>query len=139
MIVFGGINDWIQSIPREDFQNAVESFYDYLVTNFVSARIIIATPLQAYDTGNGFGSGANLQGLTQTEYADMIKEVARKYTIPVLDLSVMGGFSVHNKSFRDVWSLAPGGGTSHDGVHPTKEWCEKFLSTLFKRFIINHI
>ena len=139
VIVFGGINDWIQSIPREDFQNAVESFYDYLVTNFVSARIIIATPLQAYDTGNGFGSGANLQGLTQTEYADMIKEVARKYTIPVLDLSVMGGFSVHNKSFRDVWSLAPGGGTSHDGVHPTKEWCEKFLSTLFKRFIINHI
>ena len=59
VIVFGGINDFIQNIPlgeinddkKTHFKPAVDYFFDYLVNNFTRARIAVLLPLRTYHIG----------------------------------------------------------------------------------------
>lgn len=59
VVVFGGINDYIQSIPlgggtgetdRDTyFKPAVDYFFTYLIQNFTQARIAVLSPLRTYN------------------------------------------------------------------------------------------
>lgn len=136
VIIFGGINDWIQSIPMgtgeesvtTHFKPAVNEFFSYLIEHFINARIVVFTPLKAYDTGNNFGDGNNNVGLKQIDYVEYIEEVAEKYALPVIDLHSHSGFCPSNTVFRNTWTYKPEGSQVGDGVHPSKEYFQRFLA-----------
>lgn len=137
VVVFGGINDYIQSIPMGEsgqdvtayFKPAVDHFFDYLVNNFAQARIVVLSPLRTSNIWN------NHAGNHQTEYSAYIREVAKSYCLPVLNLTEESGFYPFNNNFKAKWTLVPQGYTEADGVHPNKEYEEKFLAPMIRRFL----
>ena len=134
VIVFGGINDCLQNIPLGEsggdvdtyFKPAVDEFYSYLVNNFTQARICVLLPLK----NKNFFSRYN-------DYVDYIRSVVEGYSLPVLDLNKQSGFCPSNETFCRMWTFHgqneeyPNG----DGLHPNKEYQEKFLAKQIKRFI----
>lgn len=137
VVVFGGINDYIQNIPMGEsggdhtvnFVPAVDYFFDYLVNNFTQARIVVLSPLRTYN------ENANTQGQVQTVYADYIKQTAKKYCIPVLDLTEESGFCPYIETFKEMWTLVPEGYEGADGVHPNAEYQKKFLAPMIRGFL----
>lgn len=139
VIVFGGINDWIKSVPMEDFKTKVDEFFSYLINNFTTARIVVLTPLQCYNYEVASRYGENGAGLTQKDYADYIEEVCGEYALPVLDLRKHSGFCPINETFRNRWTLVTanpdGGYWPADGTHPIKEYEDTFIAPMIKSFI----
>jgi len=137
VILFGGINDYIQSVPMGEqgddrgayFIPAVDYFFERLVNNFSQARIAVLSPLHTYQTW------ANSAGHMQEEYAEYIKTVAKKYHLPVLNLTDESGFCPEVSAFRNAWTLMPDGFDTHDGVHPTEEYERKFLLPMIRNFL----
>ena len=138
VIVFGGINDYIQAVPMGEsggditvsFKPAVDYFFSYLVNNFTHARIVVLSPLR---TSNIY---QNTAGHYQTEYADYIKEVAKSYCLPVLNLTEESGFCPFNDTFKQMWTLIPEGYENADGVHPNADYQQKFLAPMIKGFLL---
>lgn len=145
VVVFGGINDYIQNIPlggetgQTDkdtyFKPAVDYFFDYLIKNFTQARIVVISPLRTYNIYKNTAGGSQATGHYQTEYADYIKAVAKNYCLPVLDLTEESGFCPFIDEFKNKWTLVPAGYTSADGTHPNKEYQEKYLAPMIKGFL----
>lgn len=139
VIVFGGINDYIQSVPlggesgQTDitvyFKPAVDYFFNYLINNFTQARICVLTPLRTSSTT------PNSAGNKQEVYADYIREVAKSYCLPILDLTTDSGFCPFIPSFKNRWTLIPSGYTDPDGVHPIAEYEKKYLAPLIWKFL----
>lgn len=137
VVVFGGINDFIQSIPMGEsggdytvgFIPAVDYFFEYLVDNFTHARIVVLSPLRTYNVY------ANSAGHYQTEYADYIRQVAKNYCLPVLNLTEESGFCPFNDTFKNMWTLIPEGYDVTDGVHPNEEYQKKFLTPMIRNFL----
>ena len=137
VVVFGGINDYIQNVPMGEsggdrtanFVPAVDHFFDYLVENFSQAKIAVLSPLRTYNTN------ANTAGHFQTEYADYIRQAAKKYCLPVLNLTEESGFRPFQDTFRAKWTLVPEGYEDADGVHPNEEYQKKFLAPMIRDFL----
>ena len=133
VVTFGGINDWIQSVDFDDFKDAVDDYYSYLLENATQARIAVISPLRTslYGTTNNVGK-------TQKDYNDYIKSVAMDYSFPVLNLTDNGGFCPEKSTtFRDRWTYLPTGYQLHDGVHPIAEWEKKYLAPQIAWFLSN--
>lgn len=145
VVVFGGINDYIQNIPlggetgQTDkdtyFKPAVDYFFDYLIKNFTQARIVVISPLRTYNIYKNTAGGSQATGHYQTEYADYIRAVAKNYCLPVLNLTEESGFCPFIDEFKNKWTLVPAGYTSADGTHPNKEYQEKYLAPMIKGFL----
>lgn len=141
VVVFGGINDYIKAIPMGEsggdkltyFVPAVDYFFEYLVNNFAQARIVVLLPLRTYNIWD------NTAGHKQTEYADYIKQVAKNYCLPILNLTEESGFCPFNDTFKEMWTLIPDGYSSADGVHPNEAYQKKFLAPLIKNFLRSFI
>lgn len=139
VVVFGGINDYISNVPFGDnpgetsittyFKPAVDYFFNYLIENFNNARIIILSPLRTYATYR------NQAGKYQTEYAQYIRDVAKSYCLPILNLTEESGFMPFIQSYRNKWTIVPAGFDTHDGVHPNEEYEKEFLAPMIKNFI----
>lgn len=137
VVVFGGVNDYIQGVPMGEaggsdlskFKPAVDHFFDHLVSAFSGARICVLSPLRTYQTWT------NIEGEYLTAYADYIRTVARSYCLPVLNLTDESGFCPWVASFREKWTLLPEGYDTHDGTHPTEDYGEKFLAPMIKSFL----
>ncbi len=137
VVVFGGINDFIQSIPMgesggdagTEFVPAVDSFFNYLVNSFTGARIVVLSPLRTYNVY------PNAQGHYQEEYADYIRTAAKKYCLPVLNLTEESGFCPFVEAFKNQWTLMPEGYDVTDGVHPTEGWQHRFLAPRIRNFL----
>ena len=144
VVIFGGINDYIQNVEmggdsgKTDkatyFKPAVDWFFEYVVKNFVQARIVVLAPLRTYNVYKNTAGGSQATGHYQTEYADYIKTVAKKYCLPVLNLTEESGFCPFIQEFRTKWTLVPTG-YSADGVHPNKDYSEKYLAPMIKHFL----
>ena len=130
VITFGGINDYIQGIDFDTFKTAVDSYFEYLVKNFVQARIVVFTPLRTY---NVYRSTA---GHYQTEYSDYIKTVAKSYCLPVLNLTEDSGYYPFVDEFKQMWTLTPSGFVNPDGVHPTAEYSAKYLAPMIAEYLV---
>lgn len=149
VIVFGGINDYIQNIEmggdtgKTDkatyFKPTVDWFFDYLVKNFVQARIVVLLPLRTYNIYKNTAGGSQTTGYYQQAYSDYIKEVAKSYCLPILNLTEESGFYPFITEFRSKWTLIPSGYTTADGVHPNKEYQEKYLAPMIKEFLSRYI
>jgi len=128
VVLFGGINDFIQSINYDTFKAAVDDFFQYLTANFYNKKICVFSPLRTGMTA------ANNAGHIQQDYQDYIKAVAKNYAIPVLNLTEESGFFPFVEAFKNQWTLLPEGQTQHDGVHPTEAWEKQFLVPIVKDF-----
>ena len=128
IVLFGGINDFIQSINYDTFKAAVDAFFQYLTANFYNKKICVFSPLRTGMTA------ANNAGHIQQDYQDYIKAVAKSYAIPVLNLTEESGFFPFVEVFKNQWTLLPEGQTQHDGVHPTEAWEKQFLVPIVKDF-----
>lgn len=138
VVAFGGINDYIQSIPMGSesgtdytvsFKPAVNEFFNYLIENFTQARLCVLLPLRTYATW------VNSVDEYQQAYGDYIKTVAKSYCLPVLNLTEDSGFFPWKTTFRNMWTLQPEGYESHDGVHPNEEYQSKYLAPMIKGFL----
>ena len=141
VIVFGGINDYIQAVPMGDssgdkltsFKPAVDDFFAALTERFVGARIAVLSPLRTKNYNI-----TNAAGHKQTDYADYIKTVAQTYALPVLDLMNRSGFHPEHETFRQRWTFknwTGGDGTLGDGTHPIEEYERKHLAQMIRHFL----
>ena len=138
VVVFGGINDYIQGIPMGGesdtadpetyFKPAVDRFFRYLVEQFPNARICVLLPLRTYNIYK------NTVGHYQQEYSSYIGEVAKSYCLPILNLTEESGFCPFLDSFKEKWTLVPEG-YGPDGVHPTEEYSRRFLAPMIREFL----
>lgn len=138
VVVFGGINDYIQNVPMGSetgtdytvsFKPAVNEFFNYLIQNFTQARLCVLLPLRTYATWK------NSVDEYQQAYGDYIKQVAKSYCLPILNLTEDSGFCPYISTFSDMWTLLPEGFQSHDGVHPNEEYERRFLAPMIKGFL----
>lgn len=134
VVVFGGINDAIMDAPMGEtggdiltqFKPAVDYFFDYIINNFTQARIVVLSPLRM-DGGE-----------TQAQYSDYIKQVAKSYSLPVLNLTDESGFCPSIDAFKNRWTFTGyngSDGVTGDGVHPNEEYERRFLAPMIRAFL----
>lgn len=133
VIVFGGINDY-SLYKQEDnistiFADAVDVFFDYLASNYVNARFGVIKPMLCNRPG-----GADDADKIRL-YADYIATAAKKYAIPVLNMTDESGFNPFITQLYERWSLLPSGQELHDGIHPNEEFERKFMAPQIRHFI----
>lgn len=121
--LFGGVNDLIQVVPlgvmtdrvNNTFYGACHLLFSGLVGKYLGKSIGIITPIQKA------GSNTSLKA-----YVDALKEVAKYYSLPVLDLFNEGGFPSEVTTFKDLYMS--------DGVHPSTDG-HKLLSKRISAWI----
>ncbi|MCV9884695.1 SGNH/GDSL hydrolase family protein [Metabacillus halosaccharovorans] len=119
VIVAAGTNDFgsdrrvplgtITDTVNTTFYGALNNLCEGLVNKYLNSTIFFTTPLKRTTM-------TNAEGLNLEQFANAIKEVCAKYSIPVLDLYNVSGFHVNVTSFKDLY--AP------DGLHGTQAWYE---------------
>lgn len=120
----GGTNDWASKVPlgsMEDrgldtFYGACHTAFSSLVKKYPGKRIGVMTPMQRAGC-----SSTNLY-----EYVEVVKEVAKFYSLPCLDLYSSGGIHVDTPIIRDTYIP--------DGLHPNAEG-HKLLARRVLNFI----
>lgn len=133
VIVFGGINDY--SLYKQEnnisttFTDAVDSFFEYLINNYVNARFGVIKPMLCNRPG-----GADDADKIRL-YADYIANTAKKYAIPTLNFTDESGFNPFITQIYERWSLLPSGQELHDGIHPNEEFERKFMAPQISHFI----
>ncbi len=118
VVVFGGTNDYGHGIsPMGEFSDRTNySFYgalhclsQMLIRKYTGKPIIFMTPIHRKEEADG-GEGAKQGNHTLYDYVCAIKEVARYYAIPVLDLYSVSMIQPQDEHIRE--NLCP------DGLHP---------------------
>lgn len=158
IVVFGGINDFKLPCELGDFGEgdtskfipALEAFYEYLLETFPQARIVSCTPTRCavfngdvdWGTRTDWAEGTfiadqNSLLLTYDQYCQAIKDVAKKYSIPVIDLAYESGFVPLNKANRDKWSYIfdEGSEIPTDGIHPNFDFQKKILAPIIYGYL----
>jgi len=114
IIVFGGTNDFGhgdapfgESSDRtpETFCGACHTLMRSLIERYPGKVIVIMTPLHRATEEN-----RDKKGHILVDYVDVIKETARYYSLPVLDLFAMSGIQPRVHAIRE--RFCP------DGLHP---------------------
>lgn len=118
-------NDWNNSVPIDTdtdndlyaYRDALEIIINGLLTTHVGKEIIFITPIHRHDTThttNQYESSIikNAYDHTLSDYADVIKEVCKKHSIPVIDLLNTCGIDFENEAHREIFT--------ENGVHPNK-------------------
>ena len=119
VVVLGGTNDYGHGDApigtpadrtKDTFWGACHELMRLLIERYPGKPIVFCTPLHRLneelpDPGNRSGSNANLR-----EYIEIIRETARYYSLPVLDLHAACGIQPSVPVIREL--LIP------DGLHP---------------------
>ncbi len=135
--VFGGTNDYghgdaiIGSADDFDvytFYGALNTLYTYLIQTYPKAFIFVMTPLHRANENRNTGDGYKIPKLSLKGYVDIIREVAEKYSIPVLDLYSNSGIYPDNEINKNMWTV--------DGLHPNDAGYRK-IAGIVKKFLEN--
>ncbi len=117
IVVFGGTNDFGHgdapfgtSADRtpETFCGACHTLMSSLIERYPGKVIVIMTPLHRVSEEN-----RDRKGHILVDYVDVIKETARCYSLPVLDLFAMSGIQPRVRAIRE--RFCP------DGLHPNDD------------------
>lgn len=138
IIIFAGINDFLQGIPvgtvtddkTSNFISAVDYSVKTLIERFPKARLVAMLPLPI-----GMYSDS-LQNDT-SEYVNALIDRYSYYGVPYLDLAHNSGFKPYIKVFKDMFTLR-GGSSSNpvfDGLHPNQDWDNNYLAPMVEEFI----
>tara|TARA_R110001632_G_scaffold40379_1_gene101326 strand:- start:461 stop:2335 length:1875 start_codon:yes stop_codon:yes gene_type:complete len=128
--VFGGVNDadYGDGTPSaigvstdtatNTFYGALDTLYKGLLVNYTTKKIGIITPLQRV--------GAGTENETLSDYVDAILIVAKRYSLPVLDLFSMSGLNPNVAEIKLAYF--------DDDIHPSTEG-QKFIAKKIGAFI----
>lgn len=117
IIVFGGTNDFghgdapigvFSDRTPETFCGACHTLMTSLIERYPGKPIVIMTPLHRSSEEN-----PDRKGRILVDYVDIIKETARYYSLPVLDLFAMSGIQPRVPVIRE--KFCP------DGLHPNDD------------------
>lgn len=120
VVVFGGTNDYghgdaplgtfFDKTPYT-FYGACHELYKKLIEKYPQSIIVIVTPLHRVDEMNPRGEGNKLEDVAPLSvYVDIIKEVARYYSLPVCDLYANSGLQPNVSVIKEKYIP--------DGLHP---------------------
>lgn len=91
--VFGGTNDYghgLAGTPDDTefftFYGALDQLYTYLQTTYPDAFIFVMTPTHRTDESSIRGDGIREEPLTMQDYVNIVRAVAQRHSLPVLDL-----------------------------------------------------
>lgn len=119
VVVLGGTNDYGHGDApigapadrtKDTFRGACHELMRLLIERYPGKPIVFCTPLHrlnedAPDPANKSGSNANLR-----EYIEIIRNTARYYSLPVLDLNAISGIQPSVPIIREMFIP--------DGLHP---------------------
>ena len=138
VVVFGGTNDYGHGdAPLGEFSDrtpytfygACHELFQKLINKYSESTIVVVTPLHRVDEMNLRG-----EGFKQTEvaplsvYVDIIKEVARYYSLPVCDLYANSGMQPNIPIIKEKYIP--------DGLHPNDKGNE-IIADRLGSFLIN--
>ena len=131
--VMGGVNDVWKNSPMgafgdtdiTTFYGAMEVMCDGLLTKYPGKTIIFITPTEQAHP-NCIGS--NTTGYTATDFANAMKRVCAKYSIPVFDANTCSGIYPINQANSDLYTT--------DRLHLNTE-ANKVLGVKLAKFILN--
>ena len=120
IVVFGGTNDYgngdapigiFDDRTPHTFYGACHELFEKLITKYPDSVIVIVTPLHRVNEMNLRGSGRKEDEVAPLYvYVDIIKEVARYYSLPVCDLYANSGMQPNIQAIRETYIP--------DGLHP---------------------
>lgn len=128
--VLGGVNDYDNNLPlgtfgdttNETIYGSLDLIAKTLTEKFKTSFIFFMTPYKCY-WHNIHWSTNNEQGYNLEDVANAIKEVANKYSIPVLDLFKLGQFELEMYN------------SNSDGLHPSQEFIISYTAPQIAQFI----
>ena len=131
--VMGGVNDrWFNcqlgkfgDTDPITFYGAMETLCDGLLTKYPGKTIIFITPTE--QNHNGCNS-ANTTGYTPTDFANAMKRVCAKYSIPVFDANTCSGIYPLNEANASLYTT--------DKLHLNNKGNE-VLGNKLSKFILN--
>ncbi|MGN1191705.1 MAG: SGNH/GDSL hydrolase family protein [Dorea sp.] len=114
--IWAGTNDFGHSGTLESMRENMGEIIEGILHQYPDVCLLIITPIKRnYDVqdnpGETTGIGPNSLGLYLGDYVHVIKEVARKYALPILDLYTLEKINMNN---AHEYTL--------DGLHPTPEY-----------------
>ena len=121
VVVFGGTNDYghgdaplgeFSDRTPDTFYGAMHCLCDYLINKFHGKPIVFMTPLHRLNEDNPTGDNKPQPVAPLSVYVDIIKEVARYYSLPVCDLFANSGLQPNLGVIKE--NYAP------DGLHPNE-------------------
>ena len=136
--VFGGTNDYGHGFapvgqPQDtdvwSFYGALNHLYTYLLSTYPNAFIFVMTPTHRLREDCLRGDGYKPEMLPLKGYVEIIREVAEKYSLPVLDLYAGSGLNPVIPVLRERYMP--------DGLHPNDAGYEK-LSCIVENFLRTH-
>ncbi len=111
-VLFGGVNDFSRNVPLgqmgstdpHEFYGALEYLVRGITARSPEARLVVMTPcktsgIAAKDIPGSFEE--NHLGLTQEPYVAAIREVADRYSLPLIDLYAGSGISPYLPEHRE--------------------------------------
>jgi lysophospholipase L1-like esterase len=108
VVVFGGTNDFghSETVPlgtpqdrtRATFRGACHELMRSLIERYPRAAIVILTPMHRKHERT-----PNTRGAILEEYVDILRETARYYALPVLDLYAAGGIQPAVEKSRETY------------------------------------
>jgi lysophospholipase L1-like esterase len=120
VVVFGGTNDYghgdaplgaFSDRTPYTFYGACHELFQKLIINYPDSVIVIVTPLHRENELNPRGEGAKPNDVgTLSVYVDIIKEVARYYSLAVCDLYANSGLQPNVAVIKEQYIP--------DGLHP---------------------
>ncbi|MBQ8253903.1 MAG: SGNH/GDSL hydrolase family protein [Clostridia bacterium] len=133
IVVFGGTNDVghgdapfgeMSDRTPDTFCGALHYLYRYLMTEYPEANIFICTPLHRLTENQ-----PDMKGKLLSDYVDAIKEAARFYSLPVIDLFANYGVQPSIDAQRERFMP--------DGLHPNDAG-HVLLSERIANFILSY-
>ena len=131
--VMGGVNDrWFNNQLGKfgdtdpiTFYGAMETLCDGLLTKYPGKTIIFITPTEQ---NNNSCNSANRTGYTPTDFANAMKRVCAKYSIPVFDANTCSGIYPLNEANASLYTT--------DKLHLNNKGHE-VLGNKLSKFILN--
>lgn len=132
VVVFGGTNDYghgdaplgkFEDRTPHTFYGACHELFEKLIVKYSESTIVIMTPLHRVDEMNLRGEGCKEKDVAPLYvYVDIIKEVARYYSLPVCDLYANSGMQPNIAAIRERYIP--------DGLHPSDKGNEVIAERL---------
>ncbi len=120
IVVFGGTNDFghgdapigcMSDRTPDTFYGACHTLMQTLISRYPEAVIVFLTPLHRCNEDNPRGDGGKPEDVgVLSRYVDILRETARWYSLPVLDLFAVSGLQPRVPAIQSRY--VP------DGLHP---------------------
>lgn len=132
IVVFGGTNDFghgdaplgrFADRTPYTFYGACHLLAEHLIAKYPEAAILFMTPMHRLNEDNPRGDGYKTSDVAPLSvYADILREVARYYALPVLDLYAVSGIQPRVPVIQRLYCP--------DGLHPNDKGHERIAARL---------